>query len=161
LRSVALLNFYEFALSLERSLSIADLALRRAAHIKNILRGDPSWASGHLKLAEVAEVLGDLPLIYGSTHAVEILSKDSVELQRAKHLRARCYLKRGLFSRARTILEEILAGGADRSPVIIEDLAATYFGDGDKASTKKLLDEIPPDKRSAEVLAMVNYLGLK
>lgn len=130
---------------------------RSAARLRSILRRYPFWVSGHLDLARLSLVEGDVATAYASAQAARALCDDnSRRAAEALHILGQCFLARGEHAPALSLFQraEMHLSG---TPQFSEDVAAALMLAGSYEEAARLLEAIPPTSLSAQGKAALEY----
>lgn len=132
-------------------------AERTPARLRGILRRYPFWSTGHLDLARVSLVEGDVATAYASAQAARVLAAGNPQrTAEALHLLGQCFLARGEHASALSLFEQ--AQPQLRStPKFREDMAAALMLAGSYSEATRLLEAIPPTSLSAQGKAALEY----
>ena len=123
--------------------------------LRTKLRKYPKWINGHIRLSAQALALRDLETAYASAQAVIALQGPNRSIA-AQRLVAKCFLGRHQPQQAIAILRPVVEKHPNQ-PDLLEDLAAAYIALGDKAMARPLLERIPSQQRSPEVIAAISW----
>lgn len=128
--------------------------------LRSIIRKHPCWVRGHLLFAENSLELDDVASAYASLQGVQALQLSQAQRRKARHLLARCFLKRGQNDRALEVLVGLWSDS--QIPVSIgEDLAAAYMALTREQDALKVLEGIDRATLSNAALAALAYLQRK
>lgn len=133
-----------------------------AQSYEHFLRGHivahPYWRRGHLKLAQLSMDNKQIETAYASALAVLELTNDKgADAWPAKVVLSECYLKRGMFQKAKDSLDALLRINSSDIKAK-ESLAAAELGLENFNAAKKILESIPDAKRSAAGTEALSYI---
>jgi len=132
-------------------------AERSPARLRAILRRYPFWVAGHLDLAQLSLVEGDVATAYASAQAARALCDESSRRgAEALHILGQCFLARGEHASALSFFQRakpLLAG----TPKFSEDMAAALMLAGSYREAALLLEAIPETSLSAQGKAALEY----
>ena len=134
--------------------------LDREAVMREILRGTPYWAAGHLWLAQYALLTNRPTLAFASAQAAIALRPSKALYFNARLVLARCQLKAGDYSSAQRSLEELRAIDPDSFPVR-EDYAALLMYRGAWQAAMQELSTIPEQSLTGEGRAALEFARSK
>ena len=134
---------------------------REILYLRSILRRAPTWAGGHLQLAERSLILDDVACAYASAHAA--LACDGVARsirEAAWFVLGRCYLRRGMCERSLSFLTRA-AELQGRETEVKEEIAAAVLLQGDRKEALRILEGLPSTKLSPAGAAALQFLRAK
>lgn len=129
-----------------------------AGRLRNLLCRYPYWYQGHLSLARLALQLDEVFLAYSSAQAAILLNPPEKELATAKRLLGTSFVRQGMYQQGIETLKEALSSHRD-IVLIKEELIAAHLALDFKEEALEVLNSIPMNERSAEMVSVSNYLS--
>jgi tetratricopeptide (TPR) repeat protein len=136
-------------------------AERTPARLRAILRRYPFWLAGHLDLARISLVEGDVATAYASAQAARVLAaSNSQRSAEALHLLGQCFLARGEHASALSLFQQAQPQ-LGSTPKFSEDMAAALMLAGSYREAALLLEAVPPTSLSAQGKAALEYSRIR